>query len=162
MCQALRRAAPLPTCWYRAPQGLIRFARPSVVTAAVKKMVGSQRLPLTRTHRELRLGGRADFHPVIFPQGRRVRHRCRRSRTGRRPGLVAAAGPITASAVARELQGGQVSPGSLLTLAELASQWRSPFLAFGDRAPVQPGIHSVRLTWFPVAPITPVPGAADV
>jgi hypothetical protein len=112
-----------------------------VVTAAARKIVGSRRLATDVPAAIASFGsgpGRIVIG-VVFPRGpaayaaalgKEIADR----RTAGSSLLLA--GPVTASAVARqELQGGQVDSRLLLTLAQLASQWPLTIMAFGDRAP---------------------------
>ena len=49
--------------------------------------------------------------------------------------------PTAPPAARQQLRDGQVDPRLLLTLAQLASQWRLSIVAFGDRAPgASPGV----------------------
>jgi hypothetical protein len=149
MCQALQaRGVPAADLLVLRP----RKADPLrsavvVVTAAVKKMVGSRRLAADAPAAIASFGsgaGRISIR-VIFPQGAATYAAALRREIADRKtagSSLLLLGPITASAVARqELQGGQVDSRLLLTLAELASQWPVTIMAFGDRAPgASPGI----------------------
>jgi hypothetical protein len=112
-----------------------------VVTAAVKKIVGSRRLAADApaTIASFGSGAARIVIKVIFPRGAvayaaTLRDEIEDRKTAGSSLLLL--GPVTASAVARqELQGGQVDSRLLLTLAELASQWPVSIMAFGDRAP---------------------------
>jgi hypothetical protein len=118
-----------------------------VVTAAVRKMVGSRLLTADAPAAIASFGsgaGRISIR-VIFPRGAAAYATALRKEIANRKtagSSLLLLGPVTASAVARqELQGGQVDSRLLLTLAELASQWPVTIMAFGDRAPgASPGI----------------------
>ena len=149
MCQALQaRGVPAADLLVLRP-GRADPLRSAVVvvTAAVKKMVGSRRLAADAPAAIASFGsgaGRISIK-VIFPRGAAAYATALRMEIADRKtagSSLLLLGPITASPVARqELQGGQVDSRLLLTLAELASQWPVTVLAFGDRAPgASPGI----------------------
>jgi hypothetical protein len=112
-----------------------------VVTAAVRKLVGSRRLAADApaTIASFGSGPARIAIRVIFPRGAAAYASALRKEIADRKtagSSLLLLGPITASAAARqELQGGQVDSRLLLTLAELASQWPVTIVAFGDRAP---------------------------
>ncbi len=149
MCQALQaRGVPAADLLVLRPGGAepLRSAV-VVVTAAVKKMVGSRRLAADAPATIASFGsgvGRISIQ-VIFPRGAAAYATALRQEIADRKTAgtsLLLLGPVTASAVARQqLQGGQVDSRLLLTLAELASQWPVTIMAFGDRAPgASPGI----------------------
>jgi hypothetical protein len=112
-----------------------------VVTAAVRKIVGSRRLAADAPAAIATFGsgpGRIVIG-VVFPRGAAAYAAALRKEIADRKtsgSSLLLAGPVTASAVARqELQGGQVDSRLLLTLAQLVSQWPVTIMAFGDRAP---------------------------
>ncbi len=112
-----------------------------VVTAAVKRIVGSQRLAAEVPAAIASFGSGAGRIVIgmVFPRGAAAYAAALRNEiTDRKTAgsSLLLLGPITASAVARqELQGGQVDSRLLLTFAELAVQWPVSIVAFGDRAP---------------------------
>ena len=113
-----------------------------VVTAAVKRIVGSQRLAADVPAAIASFGSGAGriVIGVVFPRGAAAYAAALRNEiTDRKTAgtsLLLLLGPVTASAMARqELQAGQVDSRLLLTLAELASQWPVTIMAFGDRGP---------------------------
>jgi len=118
-----------------------------VVTAAVRKMVGSRRLAADAPAAIASFGSGAGriVIGVVFPRGAAAYAAALRKEISDRKtagSSLLLLGPVTASAVARQqLQGGQVDSRLLLTLAELASQKPVTIMAFGDRAPgASPGI----------------------
>jgi hypothetical protein len=112
-----------------------------VVTAAVKRIVGSQHLAAEAPAALASFGSGAGRIVIgmVFPRGAAAYAAALRNEiTDRKTAgtSLLLLGPITASAVGRqELQGGQVDSRLLLTLAELASQWPVSIMAFGDRGP---------------------------
>jgi len=112
-----------------------------VVTAAARKLVGGRRLATDVPAAIASFGsgpGRIVIG-VVFPRGPAAYAAALRTEIADRKtagSSLLLAGPVTASAVARqELQGGQVDSRLLLTLAQLVSQWPVTIMAFGDRAP---------------------------
>jgi hypothetical protein len=113
-----------------------------VVTAAVKKMVGSRRLAADAPAAIASFGSGAARISirVIFPRGAAAYAAALRKEIADRraagASFVQLDSQVTRSAaVRRELQGGQVDTRLLLTLGELASQWQVSVVAFGDRGP---------------------------
>jgi hypothetical protein len=112
-----------------------------VVTATVRKIVGSRRLATDAPAAIATFGSGAGriVIGVVFPRGAAAYAAALRKEIADRKtagSSLLLAGPVTASAVARqELQGGQVDSRLLLTLAQLVSQWPVTIMAFGDRAP---------------------------
>ena len=118
-----------------------------VVTAAVTKMVGTEFLTADAPAAIASFGsGRpAGFRPADLPQGAAAYAAALRQDIAERKSGEAALleNPrVTApQASRRQLQDGKVDPRLLLTLAQLASQWRLSIVAFGDRAPgASPGV----------------------
>jgi hypothetical protein len=118
-----------------------------VVTAAVRKMVGSRRLAADAPAAIASFGSGAGriVIRVVFPRGAAAYAAALRKEIADRKtagSSLLLQGPVTASAVARqELHGGQVDSRLLLTLTELASRWPVTIVEFGDRAPgASPGI----------------------
>jgi hypothetical protein len=118
-----------------------------VVTAAVKKMVGSRLLAADAPAAIASFGsgaGRISIQ-VIFPRGAAAYATALRKEIADRKAAGSSLlllGSVTASTVARQqLQGGQVDSRLLLTLGELASQGPLSIVSLGDRAPgASPGI----------------------
>ena len=113
-----------------------------VVTAAVKKMVGSRRLAADAPAAIASFGsgaGRISIR-LIFPRGAAAYATALRREIADRKAagtsFVLLDSQVTRSAaVRRELRGGQVDTRLLLTLGEVASQSRVSIVAFGDRGP---------------------------
>ena len=118
-----------------------------VVTAAVKKMVGSRLLAADAPAAIASFGsgaGRISIQ-VIFPRGAAAYATALRKEIVDRKmagSSLLLLGSVTASTVARQqLQGGQVDSRLLLTLGELTLQWPLYIVSFGGRAPgASPGI----------------------
>jgi hypothetical protein len=149
MCQALHaRGVPAADLLVLRPggAGALRSAV-VVVTAAVRKMVGSRRLAADAPATIASFGSGAGRIAIrlIFPRGAAAYATALRKEIADRKTAgtsLLLLGPVTATVAARQqLQGGQVDSRLLLTLAELASQWPVTIMAFGDRAPgASPGI----------------------
>jgi hypothetical protein len=82
---------------------------------------------------------------VIYPQGAAAYAAALRQDLAERKtseGTLLENPRITAPPIVRQqLRDGQLDPRLLLTLAQLASQWRLSIVAFGDRAPgASPGV----------------------
>jgi hypothetical protein len=143
MCQALQARG--------VPADDLRVLRPGgtgplrsgvvVVTAAVRKMVGSRRLTADAPAAIASFGSGAGRITIrlVSPRGAAAYAAALRKEIADRKtagSSLLLLGPVTATAVARQqLQGGQVDSRLLLTLAELASQWPVTIMGFGDRAP---------------------------
>jgi hypothetical protein len=117
-----------------------------VVTAAVRKMVGS-RLTADAPATLAIFGSGAGRISVrmIYRRGAAAYATALRKEIADRKTSGASLlllGPVTAPAAGRrQLRGGQVDSRLLLTLAELASQWPISIVAFGDRGPgASPGV----------------------
>jgi hypothetical protein len=149
MCRALQaRGVPAHDLVVLKP-GRVGPLRSAVVvmTAAVRKIVGSRRLAADAPAAIASFGSGAGriVIGVVFPRGAAAYAAAlRKEITDRKTAgsSLLLLGPVTASAVARQqLQGGQVDSRLLLTLAELASKWPVTIMAFGDRAAgASPGI----------------------
>ena len=118
-----------------------------VVTPAVTKMVGTEFLTADApvAIASFGSGNRQVSVRVIYPQGAAAYAAALRQDIAERKAseVTLLENPrVTAPpAVRRQLQGGQVDPRLLLTLAQLASQSRLSIVAFGDRAPgASPGV----------------------
>jgi hypothetical protein len=118
-----------------------------VVTAEVRKIVGSRRLTADAPAAIASFGSGAGRIVIgrVFPQGASAYAAALRREISDRKTFGSSLlllGPVTASAAARQqLLGGQVDSRLLLTLAELASRWPVTIVEFGDRAPgASPGI----------------------
>ena len=119
-----------------------------VVTAAVKKMVGSRRLAADAPAAIASFGSGAGQISIrlIFPRGAAayataLRREIADRKTAGTSLLLLGAGHGISRWPARSSRGGQVDSRLLLTLGELASQWPVSIVAFGDRAPgASPGI----------------------
>ena len=113
-----------------------------VVTAAVKKMVGSRRLAADAPAAIASFGSGAAQISIrlIFPQGATAYAAALRRDIADRK-LAGTSFVLLDSRVARpaairqELRSGQVNSRLLLTLGEVASQWPVSIVAFGDRGP---------------------------
>ena len=113
-----------------------------VVTAAVKKMVGSRRLAADAPAAIASFGsgpGRIAIR-LIFPRGAAAYATALRKEIADRKAAEASFlqldSQVTRSAaVRRELRDGQVDTRLLLTLGEVASQSQVSIVAFGDRGP---------------------------
>jgi hypothetical protein len=149
MCRALRaRHVPADDLLVLKPGGVGPLhSAVVVVTAAVKKIVGSKRLSADAPAAIASFGSGADriVIGVVFPRGAAAYAAALRKEIADRKtagSSLLLLGPVTATAAARqELQDGQVDSRLLLTLAELASQWPVSIMAFGERAPgASPGI----------------------
>jgi hypothetical protein len=117
-----------------------------VVTAAVRKMVGS-RLTADAPATLASFGSGAGRISVrmIYRRGAAAYATALRKEIADRKTFGASLlllDPVTAAAAdRRQLRGGQVDSRLLLTLAELASQWPISIVAFGDRGPgASPGV----------------------
>jgi len=149
MCRALRASGvPADDLVVLKPGGVGPLhSAVVVVTAAVRKIVGSRRLTADAPAAIASFGsgaGRIAIR-VVFPRGAAAYAAALRQEISDRKtagSSLLLLGPVTASAVARqELQDGQVDSRLLLTLAELASQWPVTIMGFGDRGPgASPGI----------------------
>jgi hypothetical protein len=113
-----------------------------VVTAAVRKIVGSRRLTADAPAAIASFGSGADriVVGVVFPRGAAAYAAALRREIADRKAagtsFVQLDSQVTRSAaVRRELRGGQVDTRLLLTLGEVASQWQVSIVAFGDRGP---------------------------
>jgi hypothetical protein len=112
-----------------------------VVTAAVRKMVGSRILTADAPAAIASFGGGSGQTSVrvVFPRGAAAYAAAVRKEIADRRlagTSLLMTGSVTASATARQqLRGGQVDSRLLLTLAELASQSPVTITAFGDRGP---------------------------
>jgi hypothetical protein len=119
-----------------------------VVTAAVKKMVGSRRLDADVPTAIASFGSGADriVIGVVFPRGAAAYAAALRREIADRKAagtsFVQLDSRVARSAAIRqELRSGQVDSRLLLTLGEVASQWPVSIVAFGDRGPgASPGI----------------------
>jgi hypothetical protein len=118
-----------------------------VVTAAVTKMVGTEFLTSHAPAAIASFGSanRQISVRLIYPQGAAAYAAALRQDIAERKtnevSLLQNPRVTAPSAARRQLQEGQVDPRLLLTLAQLASQWRLPIVAFGDRAPgASPGV----------------------
>ncbi len=118
-----------------------------VVTAAVTKMVGTEFLTADApaSLASFGSGSRQVSVRLIYPQGAAAYAAALRQDIAERKaseGTLLENPRVTAPPAARhQLQGGQVDSRLLLTLAQLASQWRLSIVAFGDRAPgASPGV----------------------
>jgi hypothetical protein len=150
MCRALHaRGVPAGDLVVLKPGrvGPLHSAVVVVVTAAVRKMVGSRRLAADAPAAIASFGSGTGRIVIgaVFPRGAAAYAVALRKEIADRKtagSSLLLLGPVTASAVARqELQGGQVDSRLLLTLAELASQWPLTIMGFGDRGPgASPGI----------------------
>jgi hypothetical protein len=149
MCQTLQaRDVPADDLVVLKPGGVgLLHSAVVVVTAAVKKIVGSKRLSADAPAAIASFGSGADriVIGVVFPRGAAAYAAALRKEIADRKtagSSLLLLGPVTATAAARqELQDGQVDSRLLLTLAELASQWPVSIMAFGERAPgASPGI----------------------
>jgi hypothetical protein len=149
MCQALRaHHVPAADLLVLKPGGAgpLRSAV-VVVTAAVKKMVGTRLLASDAPAAIASFGsgtGQISIQ-VIFPRGAAAYATAlRKEITDRKTAgsSLLLLGSVTASTLARQqLQGGQVDSRLLLTLGELASQWPLSIVSFDGRAPgASPGI----------------------
>ncbi len=149
MCQALQaRGVPAADLLVLKPGGGEPLhSRVIVVTAAVTKMVGTELLTADAPAAIASFGSRSRQISVrlIYPQGAAAYAAALRQDIAERKTseVTLLENPrVTAPpAVRRQLQGGQVDPRLLLTLAQLASQSPLSIVAFGDRAPgASPGI----------------------
>ena len=149
MCRALRaRGVPHADLMVLKPGGGSPLhSRVIVVTAAVTKMVGTEFLTADAPAAiaSFGSGSRQISVRVIYLQGAAAYAAAlRRDIAARKTSEVTLLeNPrVTAPpAVRRQLQGGQLDPRVLLTLAQLASQWPLSIVAFGDRAPgASPGV----------------------
>jgi len=149
MCQALQaRGVPAADLLVLKPGGGEPLhSRVIVVTAAVTKMVGTEFLTADAPAAIASFGSRSRQISVrlIYPQGAAAYAAALRQDIAERKTseVTLLENPrVTAPpAVRRQLQGGQVDPRLLLTLAQLASQSPLSIVAFGDRAPgASPGI----------------------
>jgi hypothetical protein len=149
MCRALRaHHVPAADLLVLKPGGVgpLRSAV-VVVTAAVKKMVGSRLLAADAPAAIASFGsgaGRISIQ-VIFPRGAAAYATALRKEIADRKAAGSSLlllGSVAASTVARQqLQGGQVDSRLLLTLGELASQGPLSIVSLGGRAPgASPGI----------------------
>ena len=149
MCQALRvHHVPAADLLVLRPGGADPLqSAVVVVTAAVKKMVGSRLLAADAPAAIASFGsgaGRVSIQ-VIFPRGAAAYATALRKEIADRKAAGSSLllqGSVTASTVARlQLQGGQVDSRLLLTLGELTSQGPLSIVSFGGRAPgASPGI----------------------
>ena len=149
MCQALRaHGVPAANLLVLKPGGGAPLrSRVIVVTAAVTKMVGTEFLTADAPAAiaSFGSGSRQVSVRLIYPQGAAAYAAALRQDIAERKSgeVTLLENPrVTAPpAVRHQLQGGQVDPRLLLTLAQLASQWRLSIVAFGDRAPgASPGV----------------------
>jgi hypothetical protein len=118
-----------------------------VVTSAVTKMVGTEFLTADAPAviASFGSGNRQISVRLIYPRGAAAYAAALRQDIAERKTSEATLlqNPrVTAPPAARrQLQGGQVDPRLLLTLAQLASQWPLSIVAFGDRSPgASPGV----------------------
>jgi hypothetical protein len=149
MCQALRaHGVPAADLLVLKPGGGAPLhSRVIVVTAAVTKMVGTEFLTADAPAAiaSFGSGSRQVSVRLIYPQGAAAYAAALRQDIAERKSgeatLLENPRVTAPPAVRRQLQGGQVDPRLLLTLAQLASQWRLSIVAFGDRAPgASPGV----------------------
>jgi hypothetical protein len=149
MCQALRaHGVPATDLLVLKPGGGAPLrSRVIVVTAAVTKMVGTGFLTADAPAAiaSFGSGSRQVSVRLIYPQGAAAYAAALRQDIAERKSgeatLLENPRVTAPPAVRRQLQGGQVDPRLLLTLAQLASQWRLSIVAFGDRAPgASPGV----------------------
>ena len=149
MCQALRaHGVPAADLLVLKPGGGEPLrSRVIVVTAAVTKMVGTEFLTADAPAdiASFGSGSRQVSVRLIYPQGAAAYAAALRQDVAERKSgeITLLENPrVTAPPAARQqLQDGQVDPRLLLTLAQLASQWRLSIVAFGDRAPgASPGV----------------------
>jgi hypothetical protein len=149
MCQALRaHGVPAADLLVLKPGGGAPLrSRVIVVTAAVTKMVGTEFLTADAPAAiaSFGFGSRQVSVRLIYPQGAAAYAAALRQDIAERKSgeatLLENPRVTAPPAVRRQLQGGQVDPRLLLTLAQLASQWRLSIVAFGDRAPgASPGV----------------------
>ena len=149
MCQALQaHGVPAADLLVLKPGGGEPLrSRVIVVTAAVTKMVGTEFLTADAPANLATFGSgsRQVSVRLIYPQGAAAYAAALRQDIAERKaseGTLLENPRVTAPpAVRQQLQGGQVDPRLLLTLAQLASQWRLSIVAFGDRAPgASPGV----------------------
>ena len=148
MCQALQvRGVPANDLLVLRP-GAANPLRSAVVvvTAAVRKMVGS-RLTADAPATLASFGSGAGRISVrmIYRRAAAYATALRKEIADRKTSgaSLLLLRPVTAAATAdrRQLRGGQVDSRLLLTLAELASQWPISIVAFGDRGPgASPGV----------------------
>ena len=149
MCQTLRaHGVPAANLLVLKPGGGAPLrSRVIVVTAAVTKMVGTEFLTADAPAAiaSFGSGSRQVSVRLIYPQGAAAYAAALRQDIAERKSgeITLLENPrVTAPPAARrQLQDGQVDPRLLLTLAQLASQWRLSIVAFGDRAPgASPGV----------------------
>ena len=149
MCQTLRaHGVPAADLLVLKPGGGAPLrSRVIVVTAAVTKMVGTEFLTADAPAAiaSFGSGSRQVSVRLIYPQGAAAYAAALRQDIAERKSgeITLLENPrVTAPPAARQqLQDGQVDPRLLLTLAQLASQWRLSIVAFGDRAPgASPGV----------------------
>jgi hypothetical protein len=149
MCQALQaHGVPAADLLVLKPGGGEPLhSRVIVVTAAVTKMVGSEVLTADAPADIASFGSGSRQISVrqIYPQGAAAYGAALRQDIAERKSdeITLLENPrVTAPPAARrQLRDGQVDPRLLLTLAQLASQWRLSIVAFGDRAPgASPGV----------------------
>jgi hypothetical protein len=144
MCRALKaHGVPVDDLLVLRPGGVgpLRSAV-VVVTAAVRKMVGSRLLTADAPAAIASFGsgaGRISIR-LIFPRGAAAYATALRRELADRKAagtsFVQLESQVTGSAaVRRELRGGQVDTRLLLTLGEVASQSQVSIVAFGDRGP---------------------------
>jgi hypothetical protein len=147
MCQALQvRGVPANDLLVLRP-GAANPLRSAVVvvTAAVRKMVGS-RLTADAPATLASFGSGAGRISVrmIYRRAAAYATALRKEIADRKTSgaSLLLLRPVTAAtADRRQLRGGQVDSRLLLTLAELASQWPISIVAFGDRGPgASPGV----------------------
>jgi hypothetical protein len=149
MCRALQaRGVPAADLLVLKPGGGEPLhSRVIVVTAAVTKMVGTEFLTADAPAAiaSFGSGSRQIAVRLIYPQGAAAYAAALRQDIAERKTneVSLLENPqVKAPPVARkQLQDGQVDSRLLLTLAQLASQWRLSIVAFGDRPPgASPGV----------------------
>ena len=149
MCQTLHaHGVPAADLLVLKPGGGAPLrSRVIVVTAAVTKMVGTEFLTADAPAAiaSFGSGSRQVSVRLIYPQGAAAYAAALRQDIAERKSGEATLleNPrVTAPPAGRQqLQDGKVDPRLLLTLAQLASQWRLSIVAFGDRAPgASPGV----------------------